>query len=221
MQRAPYSSALTWLADSRWWWEVLYKHKLTSLTTSFTTALLNRSALLHKEQEVWMAWLLQRPYHCKYCTDKADSDHELPLKVHLCLNWKCGRRRYMDGMTQMWSPRKHAEAKCSSLLYSRAPPQFGGLHIAPHWPDWWTLGGGGRGRMSRKNTNSLPWQLPSQQLCKKYTEHSESIQIPWLFLLHCSLILIWIQLLFFPPIHLQTLRIMTKQKEVFRNVCVY
>jgi hypothetical protein len=37
MQRAPYSSALTWLVDGRWRWEVLYKLKLTSLTISFTS----------------------------------------------------------------------------------------------------------------------------------------------------------------------------------------
>jgi hypothetical protein len=63
MRKALYSSALTWLVNGRWRREVLYKHKLTSLTTA-----LHCSAKL----KVWTPWLLQRLYHCKCCTANAD-----------------------------------------------------------------------------------------------------------------------------------------------------
>lgn len=33
---------------------------------------LNSSALLQEAQQVWMSWLLPRPYHRKCCTAKAD-----------------------------------------------------------------------------------------------------------------------------------------------------
>jgi hypothetical protein len=46
---------------------VLYKHNLPLLTTSFTTA------LLLKVQEVWIPWLLQRPHRSKCYTVNANA----------------------------------------------------------------------------------------------------------------------------------------------------
>ena len=49
MWRALYSSALTLLVDGRWGQEVLYKHKITFLPTSFTTVL--HCSVKHKQYE--------------------------------------------------------------------------------------------------------------------------------------------------------------------------
>jgi hypothetical protein len=71
MWRAPYSSTLTWLVDGRWGWDVLYEHKLTSLT----------STLLREAQRVCLIWLRRKPHCSECCTvnGRRRIDHAAPL----------------------------------------------------------------------------------------------------------------------------------------------
>ena len=46
------------------------------------------------------------------------------LKANLCLIRKCGRKLCMEGVTQLRRIRRHAEAKISSVLHRRVPPQI-------------------------------------------------------------------------------------------------
>jgi hypothetical protein len=117
MLRALCSSALTWLVDCRWGWEILYKHKITSLRTTLHCSVKCKRYecpdFYRGHITVNAAWPMQT---------------SVPFRANSCLNLKCGWRRHVDGMTQLRNLQRHSEAKLSSILHRNAP-----LNVLTMW----------------------------------------------------------------------------------------